>query len=63
MNKDAIEECEELVKTNPNDLNSCLSLASFYMRNGDVDKAIEWYKVLIKRFPGRVELYINLGFI
>ena len=63
MNKDAIEECEKLVKANPNDPALCISLGSFYTNNGDIDKAIEWYQVLIKRFPNLVSIYINLGYI
>jgi len=63
MNKDAVEKCEKLVQANPNDPNLCVSLGAFYMKNGDIDKAIGWYQVLMKRFPGQSYLYVNLGYI
>jgi Tfp pilus assembly protein PilF len=63
MHKEAVAECEKLVKIDLDDASSYIYLGFYYEKNGEKEKAIECYKYMMKTFPYNSESYINLGYI
>lgn len=62
MGKEAIVECEELVRLYPDDPSSFIELGLYCEENGEIDKAIGYYKYAIKIFPKYSYLYLSLGY-
>lgn len=62
MHKEAVDECKKLVRIDPNDPSSFIELGFNYEENGEIKKAIKYYKYAIKRFPKYSCTYINLGY-
>ena len=63
MHKEAVTECEKLVKIDPDDASSYIYLGFYYEGNGEMEKAIECYKYMMKTFPRNSQSYVNLGHI
>lgn len=63
MHKEAVTECEKLVKIDPSDASSYIYLGFYHEGNGEKEKAIECYKYMMKTFPCNSQSYINLGYI
>ena len=63
MHKEAVAECEKLVKIDPDDASSYIYLGFYYEKNGEMEKAIECYKYTMKTFPRDSQSYISLGYI
>jgi tetratricopeptide (TPR) repeat protein len=62
MHKEAIAECEELVRQYPDDPSSFIELGLYYEESSEPEKAIECYKYAIKKFPEYSYLYLSLGY-
>ncbi len=62
MHKEAIDECKKLVRTDPDDPSSFIELGFNCEENGEIEKAIKYYKYAIKKFPGYSCTYLNLGY-
>jgi tetratricopeptide (TPR) repeat protein len=63
MYKEAIRDCQKLIMLDENDPQSYLELGIAYEKDGEVDKAVKYYRRGIKKFPGYSRCYVNLGFI
>ena len=63
MHKEMLAECEKLIKFDPDDASSFIELGLCYEENDEIEKAIECYKYIIKKFPMDSKAYINLGHI
>lgn len=66
MYKDAVNECRKLIRLDPNDPYPFIDLCSNCENNGQIEKAIKYYRYAIKRFPTHSHcpsrLYTNLGY-
>lgn len=63
MHKEAINECEKLVALDPDDASSYIELGRYCEDGGDIDRAIRYYKYVMKKFPNNFQSYLNLGYI
>jgi tetratricopeptide (TPR) repeat protein len=63
MHKEAIGECEELVRRDPSDASSYIELGRYLEDDGEVERAIECYKYVMKRFSDNFQAYLNLGYV
>ena len=61
MNKEAVLDCKKLVELDADDPSSFIELGFYYERNGEVDKATECYRNVMKRFPQFYASYTNMG--
>lgn len=61
MYEEAIDDCENLVALDANDPDSHRELSAAYEENNQIDKAVEYYRSAISRFPDYHKLYTNLG--
>ena len=62
MHKEAIAECEELIRLYPDDPSSFIEMGLYSEEGGETEEAIEYYRYAIKRFPKCSRLYLNLGY-
>lgn len=62
MYKDAIEECRKLIRIDPDNPDRFLDLGSYCEDDGQIYKAIRYYKYAIKKFPDDSRFYANLGY-
>ena len=62
MHKEAVDECKKLVRLDYNDPSSFIELGFNCEENGEIEKAIKYYKYAIKRFPDYSCAYLNLGY-
>lgn len=63
MHESAINECEKLIKLDPNDPDSFIQLGFHYEENAEIDKAVGCYRFMMKEFPKCSKPYVNLGYI
>lgn len=63
MRKEAIIDCQKLIMLDGNDPQSYIEAGLAYEENGEIEKAVKYYKRAIKRFPGYSRAYVNLGHI
>jgi tetratricopeptide (TPR) repeat protein len=61
MRKEAIMDCKNLIALDENDPNSRLELGIVYEEHNQIDNAIQYYCLIIKRFPNYHKAYTNLG--
>lgn len=62
MHKDAVRECENLVRLDENDAESYIELGYYYEKDGEIDKAKECYRKAMERFPDYYGSYTNMGY-
>jgi len=62
MRQEAVDDCEKLVALDPNDPSSYVWLGYYCEENGDVERAADYYRYLIRHFPRYHGSYTNLGY-
>lgn len=62
MHQEAVKDCEELIGMDMNDPESYGLLGFYLEKNGEIDKAMECYRHMMKLFPNYHDSYVGLGY-
>jgi tetratricopeptide (TPR) repeat protein len=63
MAQQAIEEYQQVLRTDPNNVNSLKGIGYLYLQLGKFDQSREYYKQAVDKDPNDSELYYSIGVI